>query len=395
MKKINKKGIVKLIILVILLITQIKAFKDSRANNITYVTANIIDASGVLSAETSSIIAMNEGESGMAITLPDILNTKKVTKYIVTKKTIIETVVEPEEPEQTEEITTDSEGTEQTEETTPEPEEIEQIEEPTTEPEVTEQVEETNTEPETTTETIIEQVEKLPGEKVYLTQEEIENLEITLTVEYDTIEVNSETLYNKKLTVQDSDDYELLSVSGYMPYDTQIQSNEIDISNLEIDREAIKKKTTNAILVNIFILAYILVTEIFNVNSLLTSKDGIVNVFGIIALFIIPFTIGAVVEKVVAFLLVKLNKWKDKYCLIGALVIEVISFFTLNKIVIAFMVLNFINEGKAICTLLSLLIEGLSVYIFILLIKSLKLTDKKEKSNKDVDIVDKIEEIEE
>ena len=177
--------------------------------------------------------------------------------------------------------------------------------------------------------------------------------------------------------------------------ENNIVVNEIDISNLEIDREAIKKKTTNAILVNIFILAYILVTEIFNVNSLLTSKDGIVNVFGIIALFIIPFTIGAVVEKIVAYVLVKLNKWKDKYCLIGALVIEGISFFTLNKIVIAFMVLNFINEGKAICTLLSLLIEGLSVYIFILLIKSLKLTDKKEKSNKDVDIVDKIEKKEE
>ena len=236
MKKINKKGIVKLIILVILLITQIKAFKDSRANKITYITANIIDASGLLSTETSSIIAMNEGESGMAITLPDILNTKKVTKYIVTKKTIIETIVEPEEQiesEQIKEITTEQEESEQIEETTTEPEEIEQIEETTTEQEESEQIEETTTEPETTTETIIEQVEKLPGEKVYLTQEEIENLEITLTVEYDTIEVNSEILYNKKLTVQDSDDYELLSVSGYMPYDTQIQSNEIDISNLE------------------------------------------------------------------------------------------------------------------------------------------------------------------
>ena len=179
MKKINKKGIAKLIILIILLITQIKAFKDSRANNITYVTANIIDASGLLSAETSSIIAMNEGESGMAITLPDILNTKKVNKYIVTKKTIIETIVEPEETEQVEETTTEPEETEQVEETTTESEEIEQIEDTTTEPDVTEQVEETTTEPtelETTQETIIENVEKLPGEKVYLTQEEIELL---------------------------------------------------------------------------------------------------------------------------------------------------------------------------------------------------------------------------
>lgn len=174
--------------------------------------------------------------------------------------------------------------------------------------------------------------------------------------------------------------------------------DEIDMTSLEIDREAIKKKTTNVILVNIFVLAYVLITEIFNVNSLLNSDYGIVNVFGVIALFIIPFTIGAVIEKVVAYLLVKLNKWKDKFCLIGAIVIEVISFFTLNKIVIGFMILNFINEGEALYTLLSLLIEGLSIYIIILLIKSLKLTDKKEKINKDDNVIeetDKIEETEE
>lgn len=177
--------------------------------------------------------------------------------------------------------------------------------------------------------------------------------------------------------------------------ENDIVVNEIDMTSLEIDREAIKKKTTNAILVNIFVLAYVLITEIFNVNSLLNSDDGIVNIFGVIALFIIPFTIGAVIEKVVAYLLVKLNKWKDKFCLIGAIVIEVISFFTLNKIVIGFMILNFISEGKALCTLLSLLIEGLSIYIFILLIKSLKLTDKKEKINKDVNVIEEIDKIEE
>lgn len=178
--------------------------------------------------------------------------------------------------------------------------------------------------------------------------------------------------------------------------DNDIVIDEIDMSNLEIDREAIKKKTTNALLANIFILAYILITEIFNVNSLLNFDDGVVNIFGIFALLIIPFTIGSVIEKVVAFLLVKFNKWKNKYCLIGALIIEVISFFTLNKIVIAFMILNFISDGKAMCTILSLLIEGLSIYIFILIIKSFKLVDKKEKSNKDIDIIiDKIDEIEE
>ena len=59
------------------------------------------------------------------------------------------------------------------------------------------------------------------------------------------------------------------------------------------------------------------------------------------------------------------------------------------------MILNFISEGKALCTILSLLIEGLSIYIFILLIKSLKLTDKKEKVNKDVNVIEEIDKIEE
>ena len=54
MKKKNKRGIVNLIILVILLIAQVKVFKDSRANNVTYITANIIDAKGLLSTEMTA-----------------------------------------------------------------------------------------------------------------------------------------------------------------------------------------------------------------------------------------------------------------------------------------------------------------------------------------------------
>ncbi|MBQ2835280.1 MAG: hypothetical protein IJE68_00355 [Clostridia bacterium] len=187
MKKIDKKGIVKLIIFIILLIMQIRAFDNSRANKLTYVTAKITDLSGLLSEETSTMIAINEADSGIAITLPDFINTKKVTKYIVTKKEITQSELETEN---------------ETETTT-----------------------ETEVEPET--------VEMLPGEKVYLTQEEIDNLEIALTVEYDTIEVETQILYNKKLTVTDADDYELLSVLGYMPYDTVIETTEIDFFGVE------------------------------------------------------------------------------------------------------------------------------------------------------------------
>ena len=94
MKKIDKKGIVKLIILIILLIMQIKAFDNSRANKLTYITAKIEDVSGLLSAETSTMIAINEGDNGMAITLPNFINNKKINKYYITKKEIIQTDTE-------------------------------------------------------------------------------------------------------------------------------------------------------------------------------------------------------------------------------------------------------------------------------------------------------------
>ena len=202
MKKIDKKGIVKLIIFIILLIIQIRAFDNSRANKLTYVTAKITDLSGLLSEETSTMIAINEADSGIAITLPDFVNTKKVSKYIVTKKEITQSELETENETEI--------GTETTTET--------DVLEDGVEETITEE-----TNPEQTTEGTLETVELLPGEKVYLTQEEIDSLEIALTVQYDTIEVETQTLYNKKLTVTDADDYELLSVLGYMPYDTVIE----------------------------------------------------------------------------------------------------------------------------------------------------------------------------
>ena len=209
MKKNKKKGIIKLIILVILLIAQVKIFRDSRANNVTYITANIIDAKGLVSAETSSIIAINEGENGMAIMLPDILNTKKVTKEIIRKE---EDTTNEENEVYTNSI--DSSG-------------------------INEESNIIDTNTQTSEETITKTVEMLPGEKVYLTQEEISDLAITLKVEYDTKEVNSQLLFNRKVSFIDEDDYEVLSISGYMPKDAKIDVKEIDIT--EITSEIIEK----------------------------------------------------------------------------------------------------------------------------------------------------------
>ena len=193
MKKIKKKDILVLIFLIILIIVMIRAFIKSRANEVIEVTANFIDNSGLLSDEIINIEAFNEGESGYSITLPEVVNTKIAKKYIVTQKEIIDT----------EKLQTDDS----------------QIEE-----------ESLNN----------KSVEMLPGEKIYLTQEELENLQTTLNVEYDTIENDKndiQILYNKKLILKDDEDSEKLIISGYMPSDTAMQVNEVDTSNIDIENE--------------------------------------------------------------------------------------------------------------------------------------------------------------
>ena len=173
MKKTKSKNIVILIVLIILIIVMLRAFIKSRANNVVEITANFKDNNSLLSDETVTLEAINEGESGYSITLPDIINTKRVSKYIITQK------------------------------------------------EITENTEENVT------------VDMLPGEKIYLTSEEFENLQVSLVAEYDFLEVGTQTLYNKKLIKNDSEDCELLSVSGYMFYDTEMQVNEADITGVE------------------------------------------------------------------------------------------------------------------------------------------------------------------
>ena len=88
MKKLNKKRIAILIFLVIVVLFEIIAFRDSRANKIIEVTLATIDNSGFLSVEEINISAINGEESGYYIFLPEYINEKRVIKYIVEQKNI-------------------------------------------------------------------------------------------------------------------------------------------------------------------------------------------------------------------------------------------------------------------------------------------------------------------
>ena len=197
MKKINKKRILILIGLIILILLEIKAFRDSKAEKIIDISANCKDSQELIEDEKITIQAVNEGKDEISITLPELVNEKKVSKYLIANQEIVTKNEEKEENS------------------------------------VNEQKNENTKEFE----------EKLPGEKIYLTQEEKDKLNIDLVVEYDSLEIEKERLYNKKLALEDKDK-EILNVSGYMPLKTEMTVENIDLSTIEkqIESEYPNKK---------------------------------------------------------------------------------------------------------------------------------------------------------
>lgn len=199
MRKVNKKRIGILIILLIIIIIQIKAFTGSKADKLLDIDANIIDNSGLLENQKYVLEASNEGKQGYVITLPTEISDKLIKSYIVDIKEIDE------------ENTNKKQG------------------------EITLQ-------------------EKKPGERLYLTSKEVENKSIELKVEYDKKQKDKKILYNKILKVlpnkreqENKDDKNKIknenleiTLKGYMPADAILKIE-------EVKQEKIQKNTENYI----------------------------------------------------------------------------------------------------------------------------------------------------
>lgn len=186
MKKTNRKKIVIAIILIIILIILIKFFSDSKADELMEINATISDNNGLLDMQNCTITAVDEGDNGYAITLPNLVNDKFVKKYFVENKEIVGNTNEN-----------------------------------------------TNGNNTNSSQNIGQEIlEKNPGEKIYLTQVEIENKEINLKVEYDTKEQSDESLiYNKLLEKEIEDDK--ITISGYMPANAEIVATKVDSKTVE------------------------------------------------------------------------------------------------------------------------------------------------------------------
>lgn len=259
MRKIKRKNIFILIVLLIAILFEIKVFTSSRANRLIEITANIIDEKGMAKQETITLQATNQGESGYAITLPSMVEGKKIETYLIEAKPIVSENDTKEEKNTTTNIvanevrnidndiaensinnTTDNTASNTTNKavnklssTTLKAKSVYSMsavqEEPSAEDEIT-ALSETDADIQKEVETA-QVVEKTGGETLYLTQEELDSQTIELTVQYDSKQVEDETLYAK--IIQNGEQENAVTVEGYLPEEATVNMQQVSQEEVE------------------------------------------------------------------------------------------------------------------------------------------------------------------
>ena len=246
MKKVSKKRIITLIIIIVAIIIEIRAFTGSRAEKLLDINGNFMDSSGLLDMETVTVQAISQDEAGYYILLPDNINNKKVKKFLVEEKAINddnveENTLQESENKVEENIVLESENKTTEENTiieqTPEQENIITEESSVQEPEniIIEESEEEKTTEDLSKKNKIEDIEKyniekIPGEKIFLTNEELEKKEINIVVEYNTKEKDNKLLYLKHLEKTEENNRVILE--GYMPVDGELKVETVNKDNV-------------------------------------------------------------------------------------------------------------------------------------------------------------------
>lgn len=283
MKNLSKKKLIWLIVITLFVIIEIKAFTGSRADKLLEINTNIVDASGLLGVEKVTLDASSQNEAGYYIVLPDGINGKAISRFFIEEKNINDDNVEDAdslenlEVNDAEETMTDSESeniienenmieenTTYNEESLAEPQE-KSTEESTEEP-LAESIEEQSNEIIDNSEQLEDEeqqndaekrileleetrIEKASGEKLFLTNEELNNKEITLTVEYLTKEgPNDNLLYYKHMEKQVDDNNVI--IEGFVPVDADIKVEAVQKDNIDslVDEYVSEKATVKKVL---------------------------------------------------------------------------------------------------------------------------------------------------
>lgn len=257
---INKKRIFILISLIMLVIFEIVAFRNSRANKIIDVAASIIDNEGKLDVEQISLEASNSGSSGYFVVLPEYINNKKVDSYIIKEKEIHT----QEKKENIQELN-DATFANKQDNNVFEKENIQLVNEIADEKEniqiseniVTENIQETNNTVNTENSQISSNIEKAnvvqedntvtvsetttikaPGDNLYLTDEEAEIKQIELRAVYCTLTKNDQILYDQIIQTDVDDDNDgttdsTIKIEGYVPINSSVQARMVSIEEIE------------------------------------------------------------------------------------------------------------------------------------------------------------------
>lgn len=212
MRRLNKRKTAIILIVMIMLLVEIIILGLSRANNIKEIHTTIIDYGEKLEDDNLILDAINSGKDSYYVVLPDMINNKVVTSYYVALRN----------DGQSEETTaTENAGSNEI-----------NIDEEAQINTVVEDTSNTETNLETTKQV---QMEKKPGDKLYLTATEIEEQKLNVIAKYDEKEKNGQLLYNKHLE-QIIDDKNI-TVEGYMPADAILT---VAVANEEKTKEALK-----------------------------------------------------------------------------------------------------------------------------------------------------------
>lgn len=214
MRKKTKNKLIILIILVTLIIVELIAFNNSRANKTIEINIGIIDADQSLKEEIQTWSALSDEKGNYYILLPEYINNYKVSKYEVTKtnndtskeenksenKTINENKIISNSLDN---VTANQIKNEQT-----------NIVETTSNNEIDNNIKQT---------TNLQSYN--PGDKIYLSDNDVKNKTISLKVTYDKKEKNGETLYYKNIYTEVNK--RKIQIEGYMPINSIIEAKEI------------------------------------------------------------------------------------------------------------------------------------------------------------------------
>lgn len=231
---INKKRIVILICLTLLVIFEVVALQRSKAAKVIEVIANVEDNEKNIENSEIMLEATNSGASGYYLALPEFVNGKRIGQYYIVERDI------HNKKSNKEVIKNDTLQESVNEETLATNEEILTS---TNQEEIIENIEVEAPQEETEQNIAV----MYPGEKLFLTDDEISDKKITLRVGYNTLAKNEKVLYEQKIEAQLDDDSDgqldtKIIIEGFMPLDSTISATKVEIEQIQDSIEEMLSK---------------------------------------------------------------------------------------------------------------------------------------------------------